>query len=270
MSNSCTTVSTNGLLSQNFTGGGSSSYSCAFLSNYTLASQCCSSISPPQKFANEPCYSWCDLPASMDAQFDSDEVDYFQYFKGCLNATGETTGPLWCHAQPHIFRPTGTTTTTTTKPTSTFNAATFCATQNPQVLISVPDPKPACGILPNHTNTNALERCCQPAPVQWSIIHCYEYCGLPMGSGFRGVGNLTYDETLGSFKTCLLQEGNNSQSVLEGIICRSNGTPIDLQNTTFGTTKYLTGTGGRWSANGVLIAMAAVFASVSWFTSASS
>jgi hypothetical protein len=243
MTADCSSVSVNGLLSQNFTGGGTSFYSCAFPSNYTLASKCCSpdTVHP---FPIDPCYSWCDLPASMDAAFDADDVDYYQYFQGCLNTTGEETGPLWCHAQPHVIRPTAI--TTKAAPTSTFDAVAWCATQNPQELISVPGPKPACGILPNQSNSDALVKCCQPAPAQWSVMHCYEYCGLPQGTGFRGVGNLTYDETLGSFKACLLQEGNGSQSVFDGVYCRTNGMPIDLRSTTFGTTKYLTGMAGRF------------------------
>jgi hypothetical protein len=239
----CSSVTTNGLLSQNFTGsGGSSFYSCAFLSNYTQASKCCS----PDKVNAfpDPCYSWCDLPASMNEEFDSDAVDYFQYMKGCLNATGEDIGPLWCHAQPHIVQ--SPTMTMSSQPTSTFDAAAFCATQSGQDAISGPvDPSPGCGILPNLTNSVMLVKCCQPAPAQYSVMHCYEYCTLPRGNGFRGVGNLTCDEALGSFKACLLQEGNNSQRVFDGVFCRVNGSEIDLKGTVFSTTKYLTGQAGQ-------------------------
>jgi hypothetical protein len=238
-SSSCTGDLFNGLMSQPFTGGNDSSYySCAFLSNYTLASKCCSP-DKPHPF-DDACYSWCDLPASMNSAFDSDEVDDFQYFMGCLNATGETIGPLWCHAQPHVIFNSATA-TRSSAPTSSFNSTAYCATNDPQSFISEPDSSPACGILPNTSNTLAFEACCQPAPVQWSVQHCYEVCGLPRGTAFRGEGNLTYDQALGSFKACLLQKANGSQSGLDGVFCRVNETRIDLRGTTFSTTQYLTG-----------------------------
>jgi hypothetical protein len=201
----------------------------------------------------------------MNDAFDSDSVDYFNYFKACLNATGDDIGPLWCHAQPHvIFSPT---TTTATRPTSTFDSAAFCATTAPQDAISGPvDPFPGCGILPNLTNSDTLVKCCQPAPAKWSVLHCYEYCTLPRGNGFRGVGNLTYDEALGSFKACLLQEGNNSQSVFDGVFCRVNGSEIDLKSTVFGTTKYLTGRAGRIGVESAGLAVMAALGFGLWFT----
>lgn len=183
----------------------------------------------------------------MNTQFSTREIDYYQYFQGCLNATGEKVTMLWCHAQPHVIASSvsATATMTSTTPTSTFNSAQFCATADPQAAIAGPvDPAPGCGILPNTTNTDQLERCCQPAAVKYSVVHCYEYCALPRGSGFRGAGDLTYDEALGSFKACMLQQGNGNESVLDGVFCRVNESAVDIKGT-FGTTKYLTGVAGR-------------------------
>lgn len=240
--------SPNGLLSQPFTGGNTTSlYACAFASNASRAATCCSPDTPHP--FSDPCYSWCDLPASMNSQFDTGEVDFYQYFHGCLNATGEKVTMLWCHAQPHVVASSNpsaaTATTTSATPTGTFNNTQFCATADPQSAIAGPvDSGPGCGILPNTTNTDQLERCCQPAAVKYSVAHCYEYCALPRGNGFRGAGNLSYDEALGSFKACMLQQGNGNQSVLDGVFCRVNGSAVDITGT-FGTTKYLTGAAGR-------------------------
>ncbi|TID21790.1 hypothetical protein E2P81_ATG05059 [Venturia nashicola] len=239
--------SINGLLSQNFIGSNGTTeslYSCAFASNLTQASPCCKpDIVHP--FSEDPCYSWCDLPTSLNSQFDSGELDYFQYFKACLNSTGEDIRMLWCHAQPHIIANPTPTTTMSVKATSTFDSAGFCKTNDAQSLIAVNDPLPACGILPSTRNSRALEVCCQPSAVKYSVVHCYEYCPLPRGNGFRGVGNLTYDQALGSFKTCLQQYGNETADVFDGIFCRVNGSVIDLKGTVFGTTRYLTGGGGK-------------------------
>jgi hypothetical protein len=158
---------------------------------------------------------------------------------------------LWCAAVPHIVSQSAR---PPSQPTSTFDAAKWCATSDPQSLIGTYDPQPACGILPNQSNTLALEACCQPAPVEWSVVHCLEYCGLPLGTGYRGVGNLTFDEALGSFKTCLTQKGNGSQDGLDGVLCRVNGSAIDLKNITFATTKYLTGSGLRVSVESWIVA----------------
>lgn len=259
MSATCADISTNGLLSQNFTGGGADSeYSCAFATNYTsLATKCCASsgIHP----LGDPCYSWCDLPASMNYAFDTDNPDYFQYFKGCLNSTGLSGGPLWCHAVPHIVvNPTPTTTSTRTATPASVIQASYCATANPQNDIAVNDPAPACGILANQTNTEALQYCCAPAAVKWTVEHCWEYCPLPRGNNFRGVGNLTYDQTLGSFKTCLQQQSSNAATAFDGIFCRVNGSEIDLQRTTFQTTQYLTGGGTRLSGDHLLQAVTGI------------
>lgn len=239
-------TSANGLRSQNFVGSNGATeslYSCAFASNFTQVSLCCKP-DVVHAFSDDPCYSWCDLPASLNSQFDSRELDYFQYFTACLNSTGESINMLWCHAQPRIII-NPTVTPTSTRATSTFDSAKFCATNDPQTLISVNDPHPACGILPSTKNSLALEACCQPSAVKYSVIHCYEYCPLPRGNGFRGVGNLTYDQAMGSFKTCLQEYGNRTADVFDGIFCRVNGSEIDMKGTIFGTTRYLTGGSGQ-------------------------
>ncbi|KAF1811985.1 hypothetical protein P152DRAFT_40264 [Eremomyces bilateralis CBS 781.70] len=237
---SCSTISNNGLLNQPFGYPESDSYyACGFPSNYTQAAQCCGT--DPVAFS-DPCYSSCGLPASMNDDFDLDRIDYFDYMKSCLNSTGEVIDYLWCHATPHAIQ-LPPSTTKPPKSTSTFDQAQHCATADPQQAISVPDPKPACGMLPNMPNSDAFGHCCQPAPVQWSVFKCYEYCGLPRGSGFGGKGNLTEDEILGSFKTCMLQRGNGSEAVFDGLYCRANREALDLRATNFTTTTYLTGTG---------------------------
>lgn len=92
-----------------------------------------------------------------------------------------------------------------------------------------------------------------------------EYCYLPYGNEFRGVGNLTYDQTLGSFKTCMLERGNQSETALDGLVCRVNATAIDLKTTTFGTTKYLTGGSGKVGVEvGALAAMVVVLGLLNW------
>ncbi|KIW06703.1 uncharacterized protein PV09_02403 [Verruconis gallopava] len=243
------TVSYNGILQMNLTGtiGSDSYYACAFLSNYTLAQKCCA----PEKvhsFDEDKCYSWCDMPASMNDEIDTEGFDLLDYMRSCLNQTGETIGPLWCRlTQAHaITSPNSISTDSSSAPTSTFSAEKFCATEDPQTLISVNDPWAACGTLPNNSNHLALEACCQPAPVKWSVVHCYEYCYLPRGNAFRGLSdsrNLTDDQILGSFKTCMLQKGNGTGSELEGLVCRVNGSAIDLKTTAFQTDRYLTGGG---------------------------
>jgi hypothetical protein len=246
MSDTCASVSTNGLLSQNLTGtiGGDSSYACGFLSNYTLASKCCTPEAV-HTFDADPCYSWCDLPASMTDEIDNDpSFDMLAYMDACLNTTGETIGPLWCRlTQAHVITSSGTD-DDTPAPTSTFSADKFCETSDPQQLIAVNDPWPACGILPNNSNHLALEACCSPSPVKWTVIHCLEYCYLPRGNAFRGLNdgrNLTDDQILGSFKACMLEKGNGTDAAFDGLLCRVNGSAIDLMTATFETDKYLTG-----------------------------
>jgi hypothetical protein len=98
----------------------------------------------------------------------------------------------------------------------------------------------------------ALEACCSPSPVKWSIIHCYEYCYLPRGNTFRGLKdgrNLTDDQILGSFKACMKEQGNGTNAAFDGLLCRANTSAIDLSTAEFETDKYLTGGGITNSAD---------------------
>jgi hypothetical protein len=233
----CTDISVNGLLSQPFSLPVSTSfYACAFASNQTQATECCGDT--PQPFP-DTCYSYCDLPSSLNTQFDlGTGPDAFSYMQSCLNATGDLVPALWCQAAPHIIPEIAT---TKPAPTSTFNADLFCATNDPLTLISSYDPLPECGVLPNGTNAEVLSECCYGMVVKWSVVHCYQYCGLPLQKPGNPPGpKIGYDAALGSFKTCLQQRGGDDAG-LEGIICKVNGSGIDLKSTTFATTQYLTG-----------------------------
>ena len=94
-----------GLLSQDLTGtsGSDSYYACGFLSNYTRAATCCAPETVHE--FSDPCYSWCDLPASMNQQIDTDrDLSMLDHMQSCLNETGESIGPLWCRmTQPHVI-----------------------------------------------------------------------------------------------------------------------------------------------------------------------
>jgi hypothetical protein len=234
----------NGLLNQELVGtvGGDSYYACGFLSNYTRASTCCASEAVHE--FPDPCYSWCDLPASMNNQIDNDrDFSMLDYMSSCLNQTGETIGPLWCRlTQPHVNILPKTTTTDTATPTPTQSHEEYCEEQDRQSAISVQDPWAACGILSSNPNHLAFEACCQPAPAQWARRKCFEWCYLPRGNifrGFRDSRNLTDDQILGSFKTCMIQEVGDEARAFDGLWCRANESAIDLGAMTFQTAEYL-------------------------------
>lgn len=242
----------NGLLDQDLTGsiGGDSYYACGFLSNYTRAATCCSPETM-HKFP-DPCYSWCDLPSSLNNQIDTDrEFSTLDYMQSCLNQTGETIGPLWCRLTKAHVVTLPKTTTESAVPSQTPTHEEYCATVDRQAATSIQDPWPACGMLPTSQNELAFRTCCQPSPAQWGARKCIEWCYLPRGNVFAGMRdsrNLTDDQILGSYKTCMIKEVGNEASAFDGLWCRVNGSAIELGATTFTETKYLMG-GKMGSAN---------------------
>lgn len=254
----CSAPSTDALLALGIpTSDSDSYYSCATASNASRLAHCCSP-SPVNAYESDPCYSWCDLDADLNAQFDSsstggdDNGTAFSYMRRCLDGGDDSTNsadasvPLYCRAKPHVVVASATTTAAT--PTSTFDTASFCRSEWPPdetQLAGLFSPQAGCAMLENATNYHVLNRCCQPAPVQYSVLHCYVYCRLPRGSGFRGDGNLTADVALGSFKACMLEYagGLSNESLFDGIYCSANESRVWLNQSDFGTTKYLTGAG---------------------------
>ncbi|KAF2396048.1 hypothetical protein EJ06DRAFT_585573 [Trichodelitschia bisporula] len=250
----CPPPSSSGVLSQSFPESDTLSdsfYSCAFpAASIPLAQPCCGET--PHLFAADPCYAYCDLPADMNAAFDAATsktgTRAFDYMKQCLNSTGEPVGALWCHAQPHIVRPTAT--TTTQRATSTFDAAAYCATLDMRPLLSRVDPAPGCAVRPQERYADNLLACCQPGYGRWGSGRCYEWCPAPRGTGYHGMGNLSYEAAMGSFRACMLEKGNGSLDVFEGVWCRFNGSEVDLR-TSFAGMEYLTGSAGRVGVEGV-------------------
>lgn len=189
------TCTNNGLLSQNLTGtvGGDSSYACGFLSNYTKASTCCA----PEIVHEfpDPCYSWCDLPSSMNNQIDNDrDFSMLDYMKSCLNQTGETIGPLWCRmTQPHVIvLPKSTATDGSAEPTSTFSAEEFCQLQTHNCPYQHTTHGPHAGFSPAtpttlHSNPAASLRLqCGQSYIATSTVTCRE----EMRSGARGIAGI--------------------------------------------------------------------------------
>lgn len=247
MANNTCSISVDGVLSLGIpTHDSASYYACATASNYTRLASCCGST--PHVYSQDPCYSWCDLPASLNSQFDNcdgDDCDAYSYMQECLTQDPNTEiEALYCSATPHVIY--GTATTTASTPTSTFDSGDFCADEWPPAqteLATVLDPYPGCAVLENATNYHVLNQCCSPSPVQYSVGQCYVYCALPRGTNFRGEGDLTTDQALGSFKACMIEyaSGLDNKTLFGGIYCRANQTQVLLNQSDFGTTKYLTG-----------------------------
>lgn len=265
MTTNCS-LSVNELLSLGIpTTNSPSYYACATASNYTRLAECCGS-STVNVYSQQPCYSWCDLPASLNTRFDDcafgtdDDCDAYAYMQSCLENDPDThVEVLHCSAEPHVITGTGTrTTTSTSSPAPTFSTEAFCKSEWPPSqanLGGVLDPYPGCAVLENATNYHILQQCCSPSPVRYSVEECYVYCTLPRGDDYRGAGDLTTDQALGSFKTCMIKyaSGLDNMSLFDGIYCRANSSRVLLNQSDFGTTQYLTGSAAWHGARGVLL-----------------
>ncbi|KAF2093266.1 hypothetical protein NA57DRAFT_61779 [Rhizodiscina lignyota] len=257
MSNSSCPLSVDTLLALGIPSISSSNYySCSTATNYTRFATCCAP-EKPHVFSENPCYSWCDLPSSLNAEFDEaigTDDDAYSYMKSCLEQDGTTTVQvLYCSAKPHVVSSSpgsgdddgfGTATATGTDasfPTSTFDS---CATAWPprqSDLAGYVDPHAGCAILLNASNIHSFEECCDPAPLKLDVTDCYEYCVLPRGDGADGAGNLTVDQTLGSFKACMMKDGNglDNRTLFGGMYCRANKSAVNLSADDFGAQAYL-------------------------------
>lgn len=260
MSNSSCPLSVDTLLSLGIPSTSSANYySCSTATNYTRFATCCAP-EKPHVFSDNSCYSWCDLPASLNAQFDAaDGDDAYSYMRNCLEENGTTTvEALYCSAKPHVMNSTssdgsddlGTGTATGTDsslPTSTSTSTLtsgFCKGIWPpkqSELAGYFDPDPGCAILLNASNIQSFEECCDPAPLKYATNECYEYCMLPKGDGTDGAGNLTVNQTLGSFKACMIKDGNglDNKSLFGGMYCRANKKAVNLSLQNFGAQAYL-------------------------------
>lgn len=244
-------------------------YSCSTAANYTGFASCCSP-STVHSFPDNPCYVWCDLPASLNTQFDdctSYDCDAYSYIEQCLQDNGTDAKVLYCSSQPHVITSTATATDTASYPTDTSYLYDTCESAWPPTktqLATYFDPDPGCAVLPNASNFQAFSSCCEPAEVEYDTSECWEYCLLPKGDGSSGQGNLTVDETLGSFKACLMKQapGLDNTSLFGGMYCRANKSAVNLSVSDFGALDYLPNQATRSQGKSLAMAVSVVLLSV--------
>lgn len=254
-----------------------SGLSCVAPSTFTRFPTCCLPYATSYQ-ANDQCFQWCHThddwylykPSTWPlGGFDvgnstvSNATERLRLsFKACLAADGQsvTDDVVSCQANTQATVP------------SDYNFFgpnnITCDLRHPSTTLNLqPNHRPQCAIRPTGTgtantdgnNTATFDRCCGWAPRKWDSSHCYVYCELPRGNAFRGDGNLTADESLGSFKKCMINNGGG-EVALDGIYCAGNDTMIDIKAYNVTTAAYLDGSSSNrpklgWTALGLLTAL---------------
>ena len=254
-----------------------SGFSCVAPSTFTRFPTCCLSWATSYQ-ATDQCFQWCHAyddwyrysPSTWPlGGFDvgnltsSNATERLRLsFKACLAAGGQSVPDEAISCQAN--------TQDTVPPDYNFFGPDniTCDLVHPSVVVGLqPGARPKCAIRTTGTpsrgadgnNTAAFDHCCGWAPRRWDTEHCYVYCELPRGNAYRGDGNLTADESLGSFKKCLINNGGGDVA-LDGIYCSGNGTMIDIKAYNVTTTAYLDESANEtpklsWAALGVVTAL---------------